>query len=98
MTDNAAPCNALIVRGGWDGHQPAETTDSVIPYLRENGFTVRVEESTAIYTDAEYLATVDLIVQVVTMSTIEKAEFDGLQAAVLNGTGLAGWHGGIADS
>lgn len=101
MTDfntQAGARKALIVRGGWDGHQPVETTDSVIPHLEANGFTVRVEDSTAIYTDEEYLATVDLIVQVVTMSTIEKEEFAGLQSAVLNGTGLAGWHGGIADS
>ncbi|MCU1597273.1 MAG: hypothetical protein JWQ47_1012, partial [Glaciihabitans sp.] len=83
--------NALIVRGGWDGHQPVETTDSFIPFLESNGFTVRVEEGSTIYTDADYLATVDLIVQVNTMSTIEKDEFAGLQAAVLSGTGMAGW-------
>jgi type 1 glutamine amidotransferase len=44
------------------------------------------------------MAGVDLIVQCMTMSTIEKDEFAGLRAAVENGTGLAGWHGGIADS
>ncbi len=70
----------------------------MIPFLERNGFTVRVEESTAVYTDYDYLATVDLILQIVTMSTIEKDEFAGLQQAVLNGTGLGGWHGGIADS
>jgi uncharacterized protein len=94
----SAAKNALIVRGGWDGHQPVETTDSFIPFLESNGFAVRVEEGSTIYTDADYLATVDLIVQINTMSTIEKDEFAGLQAAVLSGTGMAGWHGGIADS
>lgn len=90
--------NALVVRGGWDGHQPVEATELFIPYLRENGFTVRVEESPAVYADADYMAGVDLIVQCNTMTTIEKEEFEGLRAAVENGTGLAGWHGGIADS
>jgi type 1 glutamine amidotransferase len=89
---------ALVVRGGWDGHQPVETTSMFLPFLEENGFTVRVEESPAVYADAEYMATVDLVVQTNTMSTIEKAEFEGLRAAVEAGTGLAGWHGGIADS
>jgi hypothetical protein len=89
---------ALVVRGGWDGHQPVETTEEFIPFLERNGFEVRVEEGTAVYADAAYLATVDLIVQVNTMSTIEPEEFAGLQSAVLSGTGLAGWHGGIADS
>ncbi|GAA4265508.1 ThuA domain-containing protein [Frondihabitans peucedani] len=87
-----------MVRGGWDGHQPVEATELFVPFLRENGFEVRIEESPAVYADAAYLDTVDLIVQSVTMSTIEKEEFEGLRRAVENGTGLAGWHGGIADS
>lgn len=87
-----------MVRGGWDGHMPVETTDLFRPFLRDNGFDLRVEEGTAVYADEEYMATVDLIVQVNTMSTIEDAEFRGLRNAVLNGTGMAGWHGGIADS
>ncbi|MCS4276716.1 MULTISPECIES: ThuA domain-containing protein [Mycetocola] len=90
--------NALVVRGGWDGHQPVEATNLFIPFLEDNGYTVRIEESTAVYADADYLATVDLIVQCNTMTTIEKEEFEGLRAAVEAGTGLAGWHGGIADS
>ena len=89
---------ALIVRGGWDGHQPVETTSEFIPFLEQNGFELRIADGTAVYADTDYLATVDLIVQVNTMSTIEPEEFAGLQAAVLCGTGLAGWHGGIADS
>ncbi|WP_258229087.1 ThuA domain-containing protein [Arthrobacter sp. HMWF013] len=89
---------ALVVRGGWDGHQPVEATELFIPHLKEHGYDVRVEESPKIYADAGYLAGVDLIMQCVTMSTIEKDELQGLRTAVENGTGLAGWHGGIADS
>ena len=89
---------ALVVRGGWDGHMPVETTDLFIPYLEDNGFAVRVEESTAVYADADFMDTVDLVLQINTMNTIAPEEFAGLQRAVLNGTGMAGWHGGIADS
>ncbi|KQS08954.1 hypothetical protein ASG04_08605 [Curtobacterium sp. Leaf183] len=89
---------ALVVRGGWDGHQPVETTDAFVPFLRDNGFDVAVHDSTAVYADAAVMDTVDLIVQVVTMSTIADDEFAGLQRAVLGGAGLAGWHGGIADA
>jgi len=92
------PRRALVVRGGWDGHMPVETTDLFIPFLEAHDFAVRVEEGTAVYTDAGYLATVDLIVQINTMNTIEPEELAGLTAAVVNGTGMAGWHGGIADS
>lgn len=95
MTQNK---QALIVRGGWDGHEPVQTTDSVIPFLQGEGFEVRVEEGTAVYADAEIMAAVDLVVQVNTMNTIADAELSGLIAAVVAGTGLAGWHGGIADS
>jgi type 1 glutamine amidotransferase len=89
---------ALVVRGGWDGHQPIETTNIFIPYLESNGYEVRVEESPKVYTESDYMATVDLIQQTNTMATIEKEEFKGLQNAIINGAGYAGWHGGIADS
>jgi type 1 glutamine amidotransferase len=89
---------ALVVRGGWDGHQPVQATDMFIPHLQENGFSVQVEESPKVYADADRMAGVDLVVQCMTMSTIEREEFEGLRAAVEAGTGLAGWHGGIADS
>jgi type 1 glutamine amidotransferase len=95
MTDAKS---ALVVRGGWHGHQPIEATNLFIPYLEDQGFTVRVEDSPAVYADAAYLSGLDLIVQCMTMSTIERDEFNGLRAAVEAGTGLAGWHGGIADS
>jgi type 1 glutamine amidotransferase len=90
--------SALVVRGGWDGHQPVEATDRFIPFLEANGYSVRVEDSPKIYGDPGYMAGVDLIMQCMTMSTIERDEFHGLRTAVENGTGLAGWHGGIADS
>ncbi|GAA4775720.1 ThuA domain-containing protein [Microbacterium gilvum] len=89
---------ALVVRGGWDGHRPVEATDLFLPFLEANGFDVRVEESTAVYADADEMAATDLILQSVTMSTIERDELQGLIAAVRAGTGFAGWHGGIADS
>lgn len=89
---------ALVVRGGWDGHQPIETTDIFIPFLEQNGFKVRIENSPAIYADAEFMACVDLIQQTNTMNTIEKEEFAGLQTAIVNGAGFGGWHGGIVDS
>lgn len=101
MTDHSPTTpgkTALVVRGGWDGHQPVEATELFLPFLRDNGYDVRVEESTAVYADEAYMRTVDLIVQSNTMTSIQWEEFLGLRAAVERGTGLAGWHGGIADS
>lgn len=89
---------ALVIRGGWDGHQPTEATALFIPFLESRGFRVRVEDTTNIYADADELAATDLIVQTMTMSSIEPEQLSGLIAAVTSGTGFAGWHGGIADS
>jgi len=89
---------ALIVRGGWDGHRPVESTELFVPFLRGNGYEVRIEESPAVYADAAVMADTDLIVQCVTMSEITAEQVAGLRDAVAAGTGLTGWHGGIADS
>jgi type 1 glutamine amidotransferase len=90
--------NALVVRGGWEGHRPVEATDLFLPFLSEHDYEVRVADSTAVYGDAPLMASTDLIVQCVTMSSIEPGELAGLRAAVAAGTGFTGWHGGIADS
>lgn len=97
MTAATQP-RALVVRGGWDGHAPVEATELFVPFLVANGFEVRIEEGPEVYADAAELARTDLIVQSVTMSEISPEQLAGLIAAVANGTGLAGWHGGIADS
>jgi uncharacterized protein len=89
---------ALVVRGGWEGHQPVETTELFLPFLRSNGYAVRVEESTDVYADAAEMAGTDLIVQCVTMSEITREQLAGLSSAVVAGAGFTGWHGGIADS
>jgi type 1 glutamine amidotransferase len=89
---------ALVVRGGWEGHQPVKATELFLPFLEGQGYAVRVEESPEIYADADEMAATDLIVQCVTMSEISRDQLSGLRAAVEAGTGFTGWHGGIADS
>ncbi|MGW8566978.1 ThuA domain-containing protein [Isoptericola sp. NPDC055881] len=96
MTD--ATRRALVVRGGWDGHAPEATTDLFVPFLRAQGFEVQVETDNEVYADEQLMAATDLVLQCVTMSEISGPALAGLRAAVEAGTGLAGWHGGIADS
>lgn len=88
---------ALIVWGGWMGHEPQECATVVARMLREAGFDVVSENTTAAFTDPK-LPEFSLIVPIVTMSTIEKAEVEGLSAAVQSGVGFAGFHGGMGDS
>ncbi|MEU6139468.1 ThuA domain-containing protein [Streptomyces sp. NPDC047081] len=89
---------ALVVRGGWEGHEPVRATELFLPFLRDNGYAVRVEESPEAYADPAAMAATDLVVQCVTMSEITGEQVAGLSAAVEAGTGLTGWHGGICDS
>ncbi|WP_329391271.1 ThuA domain-containing protein [Streptomyces sp. NBC_01716] len=89
---------ALVVRGGWEGHEPVRITDLFLPFLKENGFAVETADTLDVYTDAALLAATDLVVQCWTMGEINDEQCAGLTAAVHAGTGFAGWHGGIVDS
>jgi uncharacterized protein len=89
---------ALVVRGGWDGHAPKEATERFIPFLEHEGFQVDVSEDVDVYLDEARMRDTDLVVQCWTMGTITDEQAAGLIRAVERGTGLAGWHGGIADS
>lgn len=97
-TPSAPPRRALVVRGGWDGHVPVPATDRFLPFLKDHEFDLVVSDSLDVYTDAELMASTDLVVQCWTMGTATGEQIKGLATAVAGGTGLAGWHGGIVDS
>ena len=90
--------SALFVRGGWDGHQPRETSAIFAAVLRGEGYHVEVSDTLDVYLDPDKLAALDLIVPVWTMGTITREQERGLLAAVQSGVGIAGWHGGMGDS
>jgi hypothetical protein len=90
--------SALMVWGGWDGHEPKQCVDIFAPYLRDQGFDVRISDSLAVYTEDAYMKSLSLIVPVWTMGTIESEQEKGLLTAVESGVGIAGWHGGMGDS
>lgn len=89
---------ALIVWGGWDGHEPEQVAGIFAGVLREHAFEVEVSDTLEAFADAEKLLGLDLIVPVWTMGTIEQKLVNNVSAAVQAGTGLAGCHGGMCDS
>lgn len=89
---------AVVVRGGWDGHQPKPTSDRFAAFLRAQGFAVTVSDSLDTYCDAGLMAQACLIVQCWTMGKITKEQWQGVEQAVARGAGLAGWHGGLCDA
>jgi uncharacterized protein len=89
---------ALMVWGGWEGHEPRQCVEIFAPLLEEAGFDVEIHTTLDIYTDENKMRSFDLISQVYTMSQISKEQEKGLLATIKAGTGFAGWHGGMADA
>jgi len=88
---------ALIVWGGWAGHEPEACASVVTGMLEQDGFKVVCENSTEAFADPA-LKDFNLIVPIITMSTIEKEELNNLSDAVQSGVGLAGFHGQMGDT
>lgn len=89
---------ALIVQGGWQGHEPKEVAAIFRGILEEEGFEVEVSDTLEAFADGEKLRALDLIVPVWTMGEITKELVKNVSEAVQSGVGLAGCHGGMCDS
>jgi type 1 glutamine amidotransferase len=89
---------AMVTWGGWEGHEPQKCAEIFATVLRGDGYDVEVYDTLDIYLDAEKMAGYDLVVPMWTMSTITKEQEKGLLQTIKAGAGLAGWHGGMADS
>ena len=89
---------ALIVAGGWDGHQPQQCAEIIAPFLLDSGFEVRLSDTMDAYLETDYMESLSLIVPIWTMGNISGEQEKGLMNAVKSGVGLAGFHGGMCDS
>ena len=89
---------AIMVWGGWEGHEPKQCVDIFAPILEEEGFAVTISDTLDAYKDRDLMAEQDLVVPAWTMGQIEGEQEQGLLAAVDRGAGVAGWHGCMADS
>jgi type 1 glutamine amidotransferase len=89
---------ALMVWGGWDGHEPKQCMDIFAPIMRAEGYDVEISDTLDSYLDAANMHSKDLIVQCWTMGKITNEQLKGLQETIVSGIGFAGWHGGSGDS
>lgn len=89
---------ALIVWGGWDGHEPDQIAEIFKGILEDESFEVEVSNTLESYADLEKLKSLDLIVPHWTMGEISKKYVLNISAAVMSGVGIAGCHGGMCDS
>jgi type 1 glutamine amidotransferase len=90
--------DALIVHGGWDGHQPQAFAELCAAMLRDDGLSVRVADSLDALTDRSALSRLSLIVPIWTMGAIGAESLGALLDAVESGVGIAGFHGGMGDA
>ena len=89
---------ALIVWGGWLGHEPEPVAKVYEGILKSEGFEVEVSDTLEALEDVEKLKTLHLIAPVWTMGAISRDQVAAVSEAVTNGTGIAGCHGGMCDA
>ena len=91
--------DALIVWGGWEGHEPSQVAGLFREILEAEGFTVEVSGDMRSFVGADLRPDLKLIVPIITMSKIVAEPRDAVIRAVAeNGVGLAGCHGGMCDA
>lgn len=89
---------ALIVQGGWGGHQPKEVSEVFKKMLEKNDFSVEISDTLDVFSDYEKIKDLHLIVPIWTMGKIDNEYVLNISKAIGNGTGIAGCHGGMCDS
>jgi type 1 glutamine amidotransferase len=89
---------ALIVWGGWEGHQPQQVAEIFARELNAKGFEVEVSDTLDAYKDGGKLKQLSLIVPIWSAGTIMSDQLNPLLEAVKSGVGIAGCHGGMTDS
>lgn len=89
---------ALIVRGGWEGHEPEACARLFGDWLASRGFAVTLADTLDAFLDAPRLPPHSVVIPLWTMGQITREQSAALCAAVRGGVGLAGWHGGMGDA
>lgn len=89
---------ALIVYGGWDGHEPDRVAEVFRRTLESCSFEVEVSDTLDSFLDVERLRALDLIIPEWTMGQITREQLGPVLEAVNSGVGIAGCHGGMCDS
>ena len=89
---------ALIVAGGWEGHEPELVSVRFKKMLEKEDFDVTISNTLDTYADQEYLMSLNLIIPMWTQGTLHDEYHFNISRAVESGVGLAGIHGGMCDS
>ncbi|MCL6559352.1 MAG: ThuA domain-containing protein [Firmicutes bacterium] len=86
---------ALIVQGGWEGHEPEKVAAIFKRVLEKEGFAVEISNTLDAFLDVDKLRSLDLIIPIWTGGSITREQVTPVLEAVAAGVGLAGCHGGM---
>jgi type 1 glutamine amidotransferase len=90
--------HALIVWGGWMGHQPDQTAQFFAEILRNANFQVTIANDLEAFAHLKDFPNLKLLIPIWTMGEIAPHQLQPVLEAVQSGVGLAGCHGGMCDS
>ena len=77
--------SALIVWGGWEGHEPEKGAAIFAAFLRDQGYHLEIATTLDRYLDEAKMQSLDLIVPIWTMGSITSEQEQGLLSAVRSG-------------
>lgn len=89
---------ALILQGGWEGHDPQLVAKRFAGILEKEGFQVDISENLDCLLDEEKLETYDLFVPCWTGGDLPYEHVAKLSKVIGKGAGVAGCHGGMCDA
>ncbi len=96
---------ALFLAGGWEGHEPQETSKFISNEIEKYDIESEIINDLDILGEKNKLEKYDIILPVWTMGIVDDGNWDlknskigNLQEVIYSGVGLAGWHGGMGDA
>ena len=96
---------ALFLAGGWEGHEPQETSKFISDEIEKYDIESEIINDLDILGEKNKLEKYDIILPVWTMGRVDDGNWDlknskigNLQEVIYSGVGLAGWHGGMGDA
>ena len=91
---------ALIICGGWEGHEPKLVCGRFREFLESENFAVTIAETVSVLEDKAMLLELDLLIPVWTSysENLPHKFFEPLLEAAGGGLGIAGCHGGMCDA
>lgn len=89
---------ALVVYGGWEGHEPQPIAELYKKILLEENFEVEMSDTLEVFADEAKVMEKDIIIPHWTQGTMPAKQVEPVLKAVASGVGMAGCHAGICDT